>query len=117
MELADLYLRLSLDYPGATSIERQDAECRRWCAANDLGVRQVYLDRGVSGFSESAQRRGFDPAIAAVRAGEVSILVVWKLDRLSQFQRDQVVLFVVAAGAVAVVGVAVASWCTFRPVV
>lgn len=84
MELADLYLRLSVDHPGATSIDRQDAECRRWCAANGLGVRQVYVDRGVSGFSESAQRRGFDAAVAAVRAGEVNTLVVWKLDRLSR---------------------------------
>lgn len=44
----------------------------------------MHVDRGVSGFSESAQRRGFDAAVAAVSAGEVRTLVVWKLDRLSR---------------------------------
>lgn len=84
MTTADLYLRLSLDFEGATSIDRQAADCRRWCAANGLTVRKVHVDRGISGFSETAQRDGFECALAAVMDGEVSTLVVWKLDRLSR---------------------------------
>jgi site-specific DNA recombinase len=83
---ADLYLRLSLDHPGATAIERQGAECRRWCAANGLSVRRVHVDRGVSGYSEreQAHRDGFTAALNAVACGQTSTLVVWKLDRLSR---------------------------------
>jgi hypothetical protein len=67
---ADLYLRLSLDHPGATAIERQEAECRRWCDANGLAVRVVHVDRGVSGYSEREQphREGFTAALNAVAA-------------------------------------------------
>jgi site-specific DNA recombinase len=84
MTTADLYLRLSLDFEGATSIDRQEADCRRWCAAHGLTVREVHVDRGVSGFDETAHRNGFDAALAAVTTGEVDALVVWKLDRLSR---------------------------------
>ena len=84
MATADLYLRLSVDFEGATSIDRQEADCRRWCAANGLVVRRVHVDRGISGFAETAHRDGFDAALAAVAAGEVDTLVVWKLDRLSR---------------------------------
>jgi site-specific DNA recombinase len=85
-ESADLYLRLSLDHPGATAIERQEVECRRWCAENGVSVRKVHTDRGVSGFSERAQahRDGFTAALNAVAHGQTRTLVVWKLDRLSR---------------------------------
>jgi site-specific DNA recombinase len=83
---ADLYLRLSLDHPDATAIERQEVECRRWCTANGLSVRRVHVDRGVSGYSEreQAHRDGFTAALNAVARGHVTTLVVWKLDRLSR---------------------------------
>lgn len=84
MDTADLYLRLSLDFEGATAIERQEAECRRWCAAHGLTVRAVHVDRGVSGFATTVHRDGFDSASRAVTSGETSTLVVWKLDRLSR---------------------------------
>lgn len=84
MPSADLYLRLSLDHDRATSIERQEADCRRWCAANDLSVRRVHVDRGVSAFNASVHRDGFEAALAEVITGAVSTLLVWKLDRLSR---------------------------------
>ena len=73
---ADLYLRLSLDFQGATSIDRQEVDCRRWCHLHGLTVRRVHVDRGVSGYSETAHRDGFDAALAAVTAGETNTLVV-----------------------------------------
>ena len=84
MTSADLYVRLSVDHPEATSIERQQAECRAWCATQSLTVRHVHVDRGVSGFDLTARRDGFDAALEAVTSGVVSTLVVWKLDRLSR---------------------------------
>ncbi|WBB57840.1 recombinase family protein [Streptomyces sp. WMMC500] len=79
----DLYLRLSLDRDGKTAIERQEADCRAWAERNGLTVRKVHIDRGRSGY-KTAARKGFDAALAAVTAGVVGTLIVWKLDRLSR---------------------------------
>ncbi|MFB6632364.1 recombinase family protein [Streptomyces sp. NPDC056362] len=79
----DLYVRLSLDRDGKTAIERQEADCRAWAERNGLTVRKVHVDRGRSGY-KAVERKGFDAALAAVTAGVVGALVVWKLDRLSR---------------------------------
>ncbi|MFD3941456.1 recombinase family protein [Streptomyces sp. NPDC058579] len=81
--ICDLYLRLSLDRDGKTALERQEAECRAWAERNGLTVRKVHMDRGRSGY-KSVERKAFDAALAAVTAGVVGTLVVWKLDRLSR---------------------------------
>ncbi|MFD8644035.1 recombinase family protein [Streptomyces zaomyceticus] len=79
----DLYLRLSLDRDGKTAIERQEADCRAWAERNGLTVRKIHMDRGRSGY-KAVERKGFDAALAAVTAGVVGTLIVWKLDRLSR---------------------------------
>ncbi|MFE3990715.1 recombinase family protein [Streptomyces goshikiensis] len=81
--IGDLYLRLSLDRDGKTAIERQEADCRAWAERNGLTVRKVHIDRGRSGY-KTVERKGFDAALAAVKAGVVGTLIVWKLDRLSR---------------------------------
>ena len=81
--ICDLYLRLSLDRDGKTAIERQEADCRAWAERNGLTVRKVHIDRGRSGY-KSVECKGFDAALAAVTAGVVGTLIVWKLDRLSR---------------------------------
>ena len=87
--LADLYLRLSLDREGKTAIERQEADCRAWCARNGLEVRTVHIDRGRSGY-KAIDRAGFDSAMSALTTGTVGTLVVWKVDRLSRRGMGQV---------------------------
>ena len=81
--ICDLYLRSSLDRDGKTAIERQEADCLAWAARNGLSTRKVHMDRGRSGY-KTVERKGFDAALAAVTAGVVGTLVVWKLDRLSR---------------------------------
>jgi DNA invertase Pin-like site-specific DNA recombinase len=81
--ICDLYLRLSLDRDGKTAIERQEADCRVWAERNGLTVRKVHIDRGRSGY-KTVERKGFDAALAAITAGVVGTLIVWKLDRLSR---------------------------------
>ncbi|MFJ9865311.1 recombinase family protein [Streptomyces sp. NPDC101165] len=81
--ICDLYLRLSLDRDGKTAIERQEADCRTWAERSGLTVRKVHMDRGRSGY-KTVERKGFDAALAAVTAGVVGTLIVWKLDRLSR---------------------------------
>ncbi|WP_146057832.1 recombinase family protein [Streptomyces sp. SM10] len=66
-----------------TAIERQEADCRAWAERNGLTVRKVHIDRGRSGY-KTVERKGFDAALAAVTAGVVGTLIVWKLDRLSR---------------------------------
>ena len=87
--VCDLYLRLSLDRDGKTAIERQEADCRAWAEGNSLTVRKVHIDRGRSGY-RTVERKGFDAALAAVTAGVVGTLIVWKLDRLSRTGIGQV---------------------------
>ncbi|WP_432884065.1 recombinase family protein [Kribbella sp. CA-245084] len=90
-EYVDLYLRVSVDREGQTSIERQEADCRRWSDQQQLKVRRIHVDRGRSGYLDGADRReGLAEALAAVSSGVVGTLVVWKLDRLSRQGMGQV---------------------------
>ncbi|MEU7156169.1 recombinase family protein [Streptomyces chrestomyceticus] len=81
--ICDLYLRMSLDRGGKTAIERQEADCSAWAERSGLTVRKVHIDRGRSGY-KAVERKGFNAALAAVTAGVVGTLIVWKLDRLSR---------------------------------
>lgn len=87
--LVDLYLRLSIAADGADSLERQEADGRKWAADNGLTVRRVWRDAGRSGYRD-VKRKGFDAALSAVTSGEVRTLWVWKLDRLSRKGSGQV---------------------------
>lgn len=83
-EYVDLYLRLSNADDDADSLERQERDLRDWAAREGLTVRKVWSDYGRSGYKKNVRREGFDAAVKAVLAGEVSTLAVWKLDRLSR---------------------------------
>jgi site-specific DNA recombinase len=98
-EYADIYARLSLDRDGKTAIERQVADCRKWCESQGLIVRKVHVDRGKSGYAKGVERAGFDAALAAVTSGVVGTLVVWKTDRLSRQGMGQVGTFLDAVEA------------------
>ncbi|MDD7943524.1 recombinase family protein [Microbacterium sp. NE2HP2] len=88
--LVDLYLRLSIDKEGEDSLERQEADLRAWAAREGLTVRKVWRDAGVSGYKANIARPDFEKAVAAVLAGEVGTLAVWKLDRLSRRGAGQI---------------------------
>lgn len=82
-DMADLYLRVSIDREEREGIDRQEVDCRSWAERSGLSVRRVHVDRGKSGYKD-VSRVGFDDAITAVTSGIVGTLVVWKLDRLSR---------------------------------
>ncbi|WP_040165063.1 recombinase family protein [Microbacterium gorillae] len=86
----DIYLRLSIDREGKDSLERQESDLRDWAAREGMTVRKVWKDPGKSGYKPGVQRPDFDAAVAAVTSGEVAILGVWKLDRLSRRGAGQV---------------------------
>jgi site-specific DNA recombinase len=82
-DVADLYLRVSIDRADGFGIERQEADCRAWAQEHGLTVRKVHVDRGRTAF-RSGRRSGFADALTAITAGVADVLVVWKLDRLSR---------------------------------
>ncbi len=91
--LVDLYLRLSISADGADSLERQEADLRKWAANEGLEVRKVWRDDGRSGYRRGVKREGFDSALKAIVNGEAKTLAVWKLDRLSRQGAGQVGVF------------------------
>lgn len=80
---AAIYTRLSLDNEESTATKRQEKECRDYAKQHGLEVVDVYCDEGISGFS-GKRRPAFERAIADMEAGKYSVLIVWKLDRLSR---------------------------------
>ncbi|WBQ05748.1 recombinase family protein [Kribbella sp. CA-293567] len=98
-QYADLYLRVSIDKAGKTTIERQEADCRAWVKGSGLKVRRSHVDRGRSAYLPGVDREGFRSALAAVSSGVVGTLVVWKLDRLSRQGMDEVGLVLDKIGA------------------
>lgn len=92
---AALYLRVSTDEqanPGLNggSLESQEARCRSLCEARGLDVVRVFTDAGASG--GSLERDGLSELRASVAAGDVAVVVVYAVDRLSRRQADTLTL-------------------------
>jgi site-specific DNA recombinase len=90
-----IYARLSEDRePGteaaggvATSVDRQVADCLKWCELHGHHVAGIYRDEGISGFS-GARRPEFERLLADARTGVGRLIVCWRLDRLSRNRPD-----------------------------
>lgn len=80
---AAIYLRLSRDHETQTSIERQEADCRRRAKAEGMEVVENYVDVGISGYKKVV-RPEYDRLREDVRAGLVDVVLVWKIDRLTR---------------------------------
>lgn len=81
---ADIYVRLSVFDETTDALERQEEDLRGWAEKLGLTVRRVWRDAGVSGFKTGVDRAAFKNAVQALTNGDVSTLLVWKLDRLSR---------------------------------
>src|SRR4051812_33885652 len=92
---AAIYVRVSTAEqadPGLNggSLESQEARCRALCEARGLDVVRVFRDAGASG--GTLERPELDALRAAVAAGEVAVVVVYAVDRLSRRQADTLAL-------------------------
>ncbi|MFB4348627.1 recombinase family protein [Microbacterium sp. CR_7] len=87
--MIDLYVRLSIHDDTKDGLKRQEADLRRWAERNGHTVRTVWRDPGVSAY-KAKERPEFKQAVRALTSGEVSLLAVWKLDRLSRRGAGQV---------------------------
>jgi DNA invertase Pin-like site-specific DNA recombinase len=83
MELVDIYVRLSIFDESKDGMDRQESDLRDWASTKNMAVRKVWRDPGVSAY-KNTRRKDFENAVSAVVTGEVSTLLVWKLDRLSR---------------------------------
>jgi putative DNA-invertase from lambdoid prophage Rac len=75
------YSRVSTDHREQKP-DAQVEELRRYCSARGWGVAHEIIDHGFSGGSD--QRPGLQQVMALVRARQVDIVVVTKLDRLAR---------------------------------
>lgn len=87
-----LYLRVSTDaqYEEGYSIEAQMKKLEKWCELHDVNHYEFYIDGGYSG--SNLNRPEMERMIADIRAGQVSAVVVYKLDRISRSQKDTIYL-------------------------
>ena len=86
------YCRVSTDEQAEEgfSIEGQADKLRAYSALRDLGEVHVVTDPGLSG--KNLNRSGLQQVLAAVEAGHVSHVLVWRLDRLSRNLGDLIML-------------------------
>jgi DNA invertase Pin-like site-specific DNA recombinase len=83
---AALYARVSTDDKGQDPTMQMDA-LRRFATERgwSVGEQHVYIDEGYSGAKVS--RPALDAMMAAVRAGEIDVVIVWRFDRLARSTR------------------------------
>ena len=88
---AVIYVRQSLDRDGeGAAVGRQLAECRALASTHSLTVSREFVDNDVS--ASKGVRPGFTDLLEAIRAGQVSTIIVWHTDRLYRRVRDLVEL-------------------------
>lgn len=112
---AALYVRVSTDAQAedASSLDSQEAACLALCAARGWEVARMFSDAGESG--GSLDRPALADLRGAVASGEVGVVVVYALDRLSRSQRDTLALLDEFAEAGAGLAAASQSFDTTTP--
>ena len=90
--IAVAYCRVSTDEQAAEgfSIDGQAEKLRGYAALHDLGEVAVVSDPGWSG--KDCERPGLQQLLAMIRAGDVSAVLIWRLDRLSRNLGDLILL-------------------------
>jgi site-specific DNA recombinase len=83
------YIRVSTEEQATTGhgLESQERAIRAFAASQDYALVEVVADPGISGATRPAERPGFSRLL---ELPEVSVLLVWKFDRLSRDLADAV---------------------------
>lgn len=86
---AALYIRVSLQEQAryGFSVEGQLVELKQYCKANKLDIHDVYIDGGASG-SKIEGRPELSRLLADADKGEFSLLLIWRISRLSRSLKD-----------------------------
>lgn len=83
-----LYMRYSSDNQTEQSIEGQHRVCKQFCDANGYNIVDVYIDRALSAFHNTAKRVEFQRMIADSEKHHWQGIVVYKLDRFARNRYD-----------------------------
>lgn len=89
MDCAAIYTRMSyvLD-DDQTKVADQERRCRDLAAARGLDIARVYCDNNQSAWRAGRKRKGWDAMLAAIDAGDISVIIVYHGDRLLRQPRD-----------------------------
>ena len=83
-----IYCRISLDRDQESeSIERQEADCRKFLLGRDFEIGDVFEDRDVSAY-KGVSRPAFESMMQGIENGIYGGVCVWKLDRLTRRFRE-----------------------------
>jgi DNA invertase Pin-like site-specific DNA recombinase len=78
-------LRVStVEQTNGFGLDVQERAIRDYCKGNSLQLLAVYRDEGQSGSNGLESRVGLAEALAALKAGDASTLVVYRIDRLAR---------------------------------
>jgi DNA invertase Pin-like site-specific DNA recombinase len=101
------YIRVSTEEQAEKGhgLEAQERAIRAFATSQGYELVRVVSDPAVSGATRPAERKGFGELLDLASGGQISILLVWKFDRLAR----QIVYSVVTANELAERGVAVRS--------
>ena len=82
------YIRVSTlgQVQDGESLERQASRIRAYCEAKGLSEPEIIADEGLSGFKNN--REGFQKLVSLCESGQVGIVIVYDLSRLSRSVRD-----------------------------
>ena len=80
------YVRVSSDEQAASGfgLVTQEQAIRAFAVSQGYELVDVVADPGVSGATKPAEREGFGRILQMAEAGEFSVLLVWKFDRLAR---------------------------------
>lgn len=85
MKKVAIYCRQSLKKEDSLSIPKQEEDCRSKLTQEEKDLVVVYTDQK-SG--KNTDRKGFSDMMNEVKAGNISKVIVWKLDRISRNLAD-----------------------------
>lgn len=80
---AAAYLRTSTE-DQELGIEAQKTQIQKWCVENKIQIDTWYIDQGVSGTVDPAQRPGFQQLLTRLDGEDLDYVIVSRLDRLSR---------------------------------
>ena len=82
-----IYVRQSVDKKDSISIESQIEACKRKLMPEEELLSEIFSDKGYSGKS-TVNRPEFQRMMGLVRKGEITKIIVYKVDRISRSMLD-----------------------------
>jgi site-specific DNA recombinase len=93
---AAIYIRVSKLRRELLDAQRQQPPCEAFVTAQGWQLTGVYVEDGVSAWSQEVRRDAFERLLADVRAGKVDAIVSWQMDRLLRRVADASALLTIA---------------------